>query len=156
MSSLEPKRRDERREPAFVRGVRILAREDERLASCELCAKVARAPVVEVLGRDLVHAGPEPAGLLRAAVGRARVDHDDLDLLVHGLARDRLEAADEVAAAVLHGDDDGDHAGAGVAATTNWYAKSDGRMRPTACAAASTRFVPITGTGVVKSKTSMG
>ena len=90
---------------------------------------------------------PEPPRPLDAPVLRARVDDDDLDLVVDLLARDRLQAAHEVEPAVLDGDDDGDHAGA--AATTNWYAKSGGRTRPTAWATRSTAGEPTSGTGTV-------
>ena len=65
------------------------------------------------------------------------------------LAADRVEAADEIGTAVLDRDDDGDHAG--VAATTNWYAKSGGRSLPTACATRSVVGVLATGSGTVKS-----
>ena len=44
---------------------------------------------------------------------RARVDDDDLDLLVDPLPRYRIETAHEVRAAVLHRNDDRDHVGLG-------------------------------------------
>ena len=147
-SALE--RRDEAREPRLVGGIRVLAREDEDLAARELGAEIARAPVPELRRRDLVHARSVGARGLDAAVARAGVDHDDLHLVAHDLPADRVEAADEVGAAVLDRDDDGDHAGS--AATTNWYAKSGGRSRPTACATRSVDAVRATGSGTVKSR----
>ena len=51
---------------------------------------------------------PRLSRTLRASVPRARVDDDDLDLLVDPLSRDGLEAANEVGAAVLDRDDDRD------------------------------------------------
>ncbi len=117
----------------------------------QLRAEIARAAVAELLRGDLVDAGAEPARALHAAVGRAGVDDDDLDLFLHLLARDRLQAADEVEASVLDRDDDRDHVRTGVAATTNWYARSEGRRRPMACAARSTLGAPMPGTGTVKS-----
>ena len=101
--------RRQRRQPAVVGRVRVLGGEDEDVAAGELGPEVARAAVVELPGRDRMHAGPELAGAVRAAVGRARVDDDDLDLLVHLLPRDPLEAADETGAAVLDRDHDRDH-----------------------------------------------
>ena len=86
---------------------------------------------------------------LDAAVARPGVDDDDLDLVVDVLRRDRVEAADEIGAAVLDRDDDRDHAG--VAAATNWYAKSGGRKLPIAWATRSVVGVRATGSGTVKS-----
>ncbi len=111
--------------------------------------------MAELLRGDLVDAGPEPARALHAAVGRARVDDDDLDLLLHLLARDRLQAAHEIEPSVLDRDDDRDHVRTGVAATTNWYAKSGGRRRPSAWAARSTVGAPMPGTGTVKSSSTI-
>ena len=108
----------------------------------ELRAEVARASVAELGRRDLVHARAASPRGLGAAVARAGVDDDDLDLVVDDLARDRVEAANEVGAAVLDRDDDRDHAGS--AATTNWYAKSGGRRLPTACAMRSVVAVRAT------------
>ncbi len=48
-----------RREPGIVGRVRVLAREDERLAARELRAEVARAAVVELARRDRVDASAE-------------------------------------------------------------------------------------------------
>ena len=87
-------------EPEIVRGVRVLAREDEYVAGSELGAEIPRPAVVELARRDLVHARAESAGTLDAAVDRTRIDDDDLDLLIDLLHSDRLEAADEVGAAV--------------------------------------------------------
>ena len=112
-------RGDEGCEPGLVRGVGVLRREDEDVAAGALGAEIARASVAELLGPDLVNLCSEPARSLGAAVGGAGVDHDDLDLFVDLLARDCLQAADEIEASVLDRDDDGDHR-TGAAATTNW------------------------------------
>ena len=105
--------------------------------------------MAELGGRDLVDASPVTSREVGAAVTRAGVHDDDLDLSLDHLAVDRIEAAGEVGAAVLDRDDDGDHAG--VAATTNWYAKSGGRRLPIACATRSVVAVRATGSGTVKS-----
>ena len=105
--------------------------------------------MTELRGRDLVHTRTPRTRELGTAVARARVDDDDLDLVLDQLAADRVEAADEIGTAVLDRDDDGDHAGS--AATTNWYAKSGGRSLPTACATRSVAGVRATGSGTVKS-----
>ena len=60
-----PERRGEMREPRVVGRVRVLAREDERLAARELRTEVARAAVVELARRDGVDARAE-------ALARAR------------------------------------------------------------------------------------
>ena len=99
----------EAREPRVVGRVRVLAREDERVAPCEVGAEVARATVVELLRGNLVDTGAEAPRPRDAPVARARVDDDHLDLVVDPLARDRLEAAHEVGSPVLHRDDDRDH-----------------------------------------------
>ena len=109
-SARRRERRGQAREPGVVCRVRVLAREDERVAPCELGADVARAPVVELRRRDLVDACAEAPRSLGAPVARAGVDDDYLDLVVDPLARDRLKAAHEVGAPVLHRDDDRDHA----------------------------------------------
>ncbi len=41
-----------------------------------------------------------------------------------------------------------------LAATTNWYAKSEGRMRPIPCAIRSVASFRNPGSGTVKSRTS--
>ena len=66
--------------------------------------------MVELLRGNLVDTGAEAPRSRGAPVARAGVDDDDLDLVVDPLARDRLEAAHEVGAPVLHRDDDRDHA----------------------------------------------
>ena len=81
----------------------------------------------ELRRRDFVHHRAELTRTLDASVCRAGVDHDDFHVVVHLLGADRLEAPREVGTAVLHGDQHGDHCG--VAATTNWYASSEGRTR---------------------------
>ena len=81
-------RRHEAREPHVVGRVRILAREDEDLASGEVGAEVARATVPELGGRDLVHVSSARPRNLDAVVARARVDDDDLDFVVHDLRRE--------------------------------------------------------------------
>ena len=106
------------REPTVVVRDCVLRREDDGLASCEAHAQVPRAAVTEFLGRDLVDDRAGGTGALRAAVGGARVDDHDLDLLLDLLRGDPGKAAHEVRAAVLDRDDDRDHRG--VAARTNW------------------------------------
>jgi hypothetical protein len=61
-------RRGERREPARVRRVRVLAREDECLPAREVRAQVPRAAVAELRRVDLVDARAEPACGLDAPV----------------------------------------------------------------------------------------
>jgi hypothetical protein len=106
---LRRERGDERREPAVVGRVGVLAREDEHVALCMPCSEVAGVPVPELLGRDLVDPGADGVRALGAAVRRARVDHHNLDLVVQGLRANRVEATDEVGSTVsrLSGTADG-------------------------------------------------
>ncbi len=74
--------------------------------------------MVEGSRRDLAHDRTVGAGQLDAAVARARVDHDELDLLpvAEPLVGDRAEAAPEILAPVLDGDHDRDrHRGCSAA-----------------------------------------
>jgi len=103
--------------PVHVGGDGVLRREDEHLAAGPAGRKVAGRAVHELGRRDLVHRRAELTRALDASVGRAGVDHDDFHVVVHLLGSDRLEAPHQVGAAVLHGNEDGDHCG--VAATTN-------------------------------------
>ena len=136
----------ESHEPVLVGSDGVLRREDDEVARREPDPDVAGAPVAELLGRYLVDERAQLPRAGRAPVGGARVDDDDLDRLVDHLAGDRVEAADEVGAAVLDGDDDRDH---GDATSRNWYAKSEGRTPATAWATRSTAGVPRRGTGAV-------
>ncbi len=137
----------------LVRRDRVLAREDEGLALSDLRAEVSRASVAELGCGDLVNTCAASASRIGAAVARAGIHDDDLDLLRDDLAPDCVETADEVGSAVQDRDDDRDHAG--IAATTNWYAKSGGRRLPTACAMRSVVGVRATGSGTVKSRSAM-
>ena len=99
---LGTQRRPQSLQPARAQRLCVLADEDQRLAARVARAEVARPAVGELLRRHLADRGTAPARELDAAVFRARVDDDHLDLLVDHLGVDPVEAAREVAAAVLH------------------------------------------------------
>jgi hypothetical protein len=65
--------------------------------------------VVELERRDLLHRRAPRAGQLDAPVAGPGVHDDDLDLVVDALGGDGVQAAGEVLAAVLDGDQNGDH-----------------------------------------------
>ena len=104
---VEPERLAVGLEPAVLRHG-VLREEADQVSAGALGAEVARAPVAEVLGRDLDQLGAGRACYLAGAVARPRVDDDQLDV---ALGPYRGEHLLEALVAVLHRDNDGDRAG---------------------------------------------
>ena len=137
----------EPREPVLVVGDGVLRREDDEVARREPDPEVARAPVAELLGRDLVDdARRAPARGRRSR----RVEPESTTTTSTGSStawraipsRQRTRSAPPSLTGMTTEI-------TGRATSRNWYAKSEGRRPATAWATRSTAGVPIAGTGAV-------
>jgi hypothetical protein len=103
---LEP--REQRRQPAIVRGGGVLGQERHVLALGELHHPVARAAVGELRRGYAVDARAVALGDLERAVGGAGVEDKQLDLALQALGADRAQHLVEVARSVEDGHGDRD------------------------------------------------
>ena len=102
------------------------------VAGRQLHQQVAGAPVPELFARDLDHAGAVAARDLLRAVGRAGVDHQQLDPPIELLRADRHEHLVEQRAAVQHRQRDGHDGRHGEPMMAAWRSTSRSRSSTTA------------------------